>query len=318
MSTALVADVPSNVTRVLDQIDESSKTLEGELADNIAIGPFCVFKAGPETPESLFSPNITEVVQNPDASQLQVQYQEPMALDAVTSFHFSPDSIDFLHWSDLFTWDTNFLMDDPSLRPTEGVQTRMGMASESSWGIETASDIYSLPDTAYAPVLDVGVDDVLWPPIDLMVDAPLLLGHFNDHVINQMGSLPIHEKSPWKTLNLSSATITLSQLTLLATERTKLKHANLSNFYALIALSALHLSLNPVVFEGTERSPGHWKTVQTQTYNAAKQHLKLSLEVENQEPRKAKYKQQLMAIQAVLSTSVSPSQEGYVIYKTSD
>ena len=305
MSMALLADVPSTITSALDQIDENSKVLESNSTTSVAVGPFCVFNANAESSADPTNPGKVDFVQSQNAKEAQLQYEEPMALDAVTSFHFSPESIDFLHWSDLFTWDTYFLMDNASLTSTEPTQTQFGMVPESTWGLDTMSDTYSPNEAPFVPLLDPSLDVALCPPIDLMIDAPLLLGHFNDHVIDQMGSLPIHEKSPWRTLSLPSATITLSQLTLLATERTKVKHANLSNFYAIIAVSAPQLSLQPMVFEVTSRSPGHWKAASTQAYKAAKQHLKLSLETEHQGPIKAKYKQQLMAIHAILATCVS-------------
>jgi arginine metabolism regulation protein II len=93
---------------------------------------------------------------------------------------------------------------------------------------------------------------------------------------------------------------------MLEINKDQIKRANLATFYALIAVSAFHLSLNPITFPNFTRPGDHWKSVSSRTYEAAKQHLKLSLEKESQPgPHKAKYKEQLMGISAVLATAVS-------------
>lgn len=306
MSNALLTDVPSTVTAALNQIDEESKALD--IKDNAPIicevGPFQVFKF--ESSRSTTTPISDHVSFNDmdldTLSEVQTQdLSEPIDNNVPQSIipnDYSSTSLDFLHWGDLFTWDVSVLDNPPQLSYDNFDTLPVNM----NWPSESNMSFSDSLDTIFEPARD----DVAWPQLDLMTDAPLLLKHFNDDVISQMGSLPINEKSAWRTLHYPSAIMTLSELTMLEINKDQIKRANLATFYALIAVSAFHLSLNPITFPTFTRPGDHWKSVSSRTYEAAKQHLKLSLEKESQPgPHKAKYKEQLMGISALLATAVS-------------
>lgn len=337
MSVALRADIPSTVTAALNKIEEGSKDLS-EKTQRFAIGPFSVFNgaSSPEfqgTPQSItatispventFSPGLESVfpvstatvIPNPpfyesgigarDNGQDYVSHEQSGLLEF--GFNKSENlsdllssSIDFLQWGDLFTWDTDAF----------GHLAGFSTASSQLEGCHFSTAEGLRPDTAEVSTVlqnrqaDVVGEDIAWPQIDLVGDAPMLLRHFNDEVINQMGSLPINEKSAWRILNFPSTIITLSQLTSLDM-RDEIRHANLANFYAVVAVSALHLSFNSANFPSLSRPVGHWSALAKRTYKAAKHHLKISLDVESRQPHKAKYKEQLMAIGAILASAVS-------------
>lgn len=309
MSNALVTNVPSTVTAALNQIDEGSKGLDvnDDAASIYEVGPFQVFKfESCQSATTAISDHVSfNDMEHDTLSEPQTQgFSEPLdnnpdqiVDETVVPNDFATTSLDFLHWGDLFTWDVSVL-DNPPQLPYENFET---LPMNLNWPNESFSE--SL-DTMmpFEPV----ADDVAWPQLDLMVDAPVLLKHFNDDVISQMGSLPINEKSAWRTLHYPSAIMTLSELTMLDVNKDQIKRANLATFYALIAVSSFHLSLNSITFPSLARPGEHWKALSNRTYEAAKQHLKVSLEKESQPgPHKAKYKEQLMGISAVLATAVS-------------
>jgi arginine metabolism regulation protein II len=213
--------------------------------------------------------------------------------------------VDFLQWADLFTWDED-ITGINTAQPSNFAPCSLDTVAAETWTwpigqeIDTGCDAINNPDSN----AQQGSQDPLWPEIDLVVDAPMLFRHFNDHVIDQMGSLPIHEKSAWRILNLSSALMTLNEMTILLTNRENIKHAPLANFYAVIAVSAFHLSLNFASFPDPPRTVAHWKRLTNQAYAAAKLHINLTLEKESLAPGKAKYKDQLMSINATLATAV--------------
>ncbi|EXL99541.1 fungal-specific transcription factor domain-containing protein [Fusarium oxysporum II5] len=307
MSNALVTNVPSTVTAALNQIDEESKGLDikDDAANTCEVGPFQVFKF--ETSQSVTTPSDHVSFNDMDLDTLsenQTQdFSETIENDQIASNDFSTTSLDFLHWGDLFTWDVSVL-DNPPQLPYDNFDTlpmNLNWPNETNMGFSESLDMMPF---------ETASDDVAWPQLDLMMDAPLLLKHFNDDVISQMGSLPINEKSAWKTLHYPSAIMTLSELTMLDVDKDQIKRANLATFYALIAVSSFHLSLNSITFPSLARPGDHWKSLSSRTYEAAKQHLKVSLEKESQPgPHKAKYKEQLMGISAVLATALLSGNE---------
>ncbi|KAF4990261.1 hypothetical protein FGRMN_8569 [Fusarium graminum] len=311
MSNALLTDVPSTVTAALNQIDEESKALDikNEAQIICEVGPFQVFKF--ESCQFTATPISDHISFNDmdldNLSEVQTQdLSERIENDADQSIFpnaYSSTSLDFLHWGDLFTWDVSVLDNPP--QPYNSFEA---LPMNLNWPHHLNMSFYDSLDTVVP--FEAVSDDVAWPQLDLMTDAPLLLKHFNDDVISQMGSLPINEKSAWKTLHYPSAIITLSELTMLDVSKSQIKRANLATFYALIAVSAFHLSLNSITFPKFVRPGDHWKSISSRTYEAAKQHFKLSLEKESQPgPHKAKYKEQLMAISAVLATALLSGNE---------
>ena len=315
-----MSDIPSTVTAVLDQLDEmgtSPHYLGQHSFHDCYIGPFGVF-------ESSLPPLHDDNASIVDAS-LQVSPSEiagsvhgsrpsvpttsspcPRSNDqsfgtsgGAFEFHESLDdfltsSLDTMQWGDLFQWDLDYSL----------IAEADASSMELNVGRITTLEV---TDSGTAIAIETNRDECSWPEIDLSSDAPLLLKHFNEAVITQMGSLPINEKSAWRTLNFPSAVFTLSQLTILGFERNTIKRANLANFFALIAVSALHLSLVSSVRTDPDANDNsyHWKALSERTYEAAKNFLKSSLSTECTLQSKAKYKDQLMAVGAILATAVS-------------
>lgn len=276
MSKALTSCFPSTIPDALDDIDKHLFSHPG-VRSTYSAGPFTVFET------------VDRVNHIDDVSHAEVPSCSSEGHNAVDDFLGS--SLDFMHWDDIFQWDVDVF----------------GVNSEQVSPSYPDMEIYEQSNNGASQVahVDSDVSDPSWPALDLVTEAPLLLRHFNDQVITQMGSLPINEKSAWRILNFSSAVFTLSQLTTLAVGKGSVGHANLANFFAIIAVSALHLSVSPINIPVSAGHEQDWFSLSSRTYSAAKHHLNLSLEHECTPPRKAKYKDQLMAVGAVLATAVS-------------
>lgn len=319
MSIQLSKNDPSTVTAALDAFESSLPRLRSDLSVTHRVGPFGVFRLQSAPIESIAAKRAVLELHTPainldiaTSTNREAERSAPPSsadpvgsplgfVGAVPEWHgdvdaFLTSSLESMQWDDLFQWDLGpFSAGD--MHPASPQQIAMDCAKVDS-GEKTSGPTKGDNDANHNS----------WPELDLMNEAPLLLKHFNDKVIGQMGSLPINEKSAWRILNYPSAILTLSQLTMLAVDRGAIKHANLANFFALIAVSALHLSLsdcNGCDNAGIRSMARDWELLRSQTYELAKHHMRLSFEDECTLPGKAKYKDQLMAISAILATAVS-------------
>ncbi|KAL4883523.1 fungal-specific transcription factor domain-containing protein [Aspergillus karnatakaensis] len=313
MSRSLTEGVCS-VTKALDDLDERSKCLH-QGNPEMAFGPFSVFTlaSSNNTEVGIGSQEIVDNIAFPQQrcttaycgsesiatarSTSPSQRHPPSLTDGLTDHHRSFNEHHFLEDLlaspiDLLQWGDLFAQPDSSFPHTPDA----AVMGSSIWPEERCLQ----------PSLS---QDPYWPQLDLISEAPVLLRHFNDEVIDQMGSLPINEKSTWRTLSFPLALVTLSDLTVLHKSRSEIKHANIANFYALIAVSAFHLALNSVAFPALERGENYWSDLSSHTYAAAKRHLHESLQNECSLPRKAKYKEQLIAIGAILATAILSGNE---------
>lgn len=340
MSTSLVASLPSTVNEAILKIENEAKSVESREEVEIAIGPFNVFHGVYQVPdgesevglgaktstpvmeehaidkcdnlsssEGTVSPsNLGKSIRATDyatadgAGSCGLIVNDLTVSDALDELLSS--SLDVLQWGDLFTWNAE---ENHSPLPSYSINE----VPCSNQGPPAILDDWTIRETINQQMTEIRGSSSVRPSVfpelndDLIADAPLLLKHFYDEVINQMGSLPINEKSAWRILNFPSAIVTLSQLTILELPSHDIRHANLSNLYALIAVSAFHLSLNSENFPEMKKPERYWKSLSERTYECAKFHLKLSLEEESAAPKKAKYKEQLMAAAAILATAVS-------------
>ncbi|KAK1702629.1 fungal-specific transcription factor domain-containing protein [Colletotrichum acutatum] len=311
MSTSLFTSLPSTVNEALFKIDNQAKSVESREEMEITIGPFNVFHGcdnlsfseGTTSPSNLgYSLRDIDYATADVAGSCGPNVNDLTVSDALDELLSS--SLDVLQWGDLFTWGA-----EGNHLPHLGYSIDEIPCSNQE--PHTTLDDWTIRETINHQTTDARGSGSVRPGVisepneDLVADAPLLLKHFYDEVINQMGSLPINEKSAWRILNFPSAIVTLSQLTMLELPIYDTRHANLSNLYAIIAVSAFHLSLNSESFPELTKPERYWKSLSERTYDCAKFHLKLTLEEESAGPKKAKYKEQLMAAAAILATAAS-------------
>lgn len=164
---------------------------------------------------------------------------------------------------------------------------------------QTPSGTDMLFDTQPPPYVPTELDEA-----QVLQDSQYLLRHFRDDVVPQFGPVPMNCKSPWETLNWSSAIQTHAELTWL--QRTNVKHANQANFFALLGCSA-HMAAK-MSRSSSELDPMRGMQILEYASKRAKRHMQESLRLETSGQGKAKYKDQLMAIFSLIALAVSGSE----------
>ena len=138
---------------------------------------------------------------------------------------------------------------------------------------------------------------------EVLEDAKLLLKYYRDVVIPQFAPLPMNSRSPWEILNWSAAVQTHAEMTFLEDPGTK--HANKANLFGILGCSAYAIIKNHS--HDTKISVERARCVLEYASNMAKGYMQESLKVETSGPRKAKYKEQLMAIFSLIALAVCQS-----------
>lgn len=323
MSVKLGTDLVSgSVDASLAEVDIRSRDPERSVESDIIIGPFAVldfsgpapFKrqpiASPEEGSQVQEPTLAvqsdpfiEKTQIPAAQSDDVPQQGDMSAEMPDP---SPASIidslsnmdDFLHWSDILSYSPD----------QTGFATHPTLSAPYDFSFDLSGEAMSLPAALNS------LDDplrMLTPqqtPMelrtsneDVLKDGQFLLKHFQDVVIPRIMAIPFGQKSPWKILNLPAAVVAFGDTTYLGTEG--VSHARLANLYGLFACAAMDLALQPST--ETIHSPEHWYQIANQTYQHAKDHIQISLQHETGGPKKAKYKDQLMAANILTQYAVS-------------
>lgn len=229
------------------------------------------------------------------------------------------DSSNGLIWNDLF--DTTFDMSMPLIQDqlyepshTDPLSLLAHVAQQpQSHG--TTSQSFDYPFTSSrsyekqnTSVVNVPFDAQPPPyaPTELdeaqvLQDAQYLLKYFRDLLIPQFGPLPMSCKSPWETLNWSNAVQTHAELTWL--QSSDVRHANKANLFALLGCSAHMVAKAPS--SSSQLDPVRGMQILEYASKRAKRHMQESLRLETSGDRKAKYKDQLMAIFSLVALAVS-------------
>jgi arginine metabolism regulation protein II len=197
---------------------------------------------------------------------------------------------DLLQWSDLFGEDCYGMFSDPSYPGNH-------------FDFSQLDDTY--PETVL-PLEDTSLQSLPFPhtptPINILDHASFLLKNFQKNIVPQMTVVPL-AKSPWNILNVPAALVTLGELTIMESE--SVSHARQANLCSLLACSAIHLAMDSSTETIGSFPRNHWKEVSEQAYQDANTHLKISLSEETGGVRKAKLKDQLMAIYGLTEFAVS-------------
>jgi len=153
----------------------------------------------------------------------------------------------------------------------------------------------TMPDPESTSIVRKEIDEV-----EVLEHAKVLLKHFRDAVIPQFAPLPTSSRSPWEVLNWGTAVQTHADMTFL--QSSNVTHANKANLFAILGCSA-HTITRTQCHPGTLTLE---KGLQILDYasKAAKRHMQESLRAETSGSRKAKYKDQLMAIFSLVALAV--------------
>ncbi|PLB42154.1 Zn(II)2Cys6 transcription factor [Aspergillus candidus] len=324
MSNSLGADLVSgSIDASLAEIDLRSRDPTRSSESEIVVGPFSVLDF---TPSRLSGDRVSarpaaqEVNQESPVTPMPLAAPIPPGGTGVSDTSTSgpaPSMLesleymdDFLRWSDILGFSPDQL--GSSLQPPfdvglSGYGDSWDLTSETMFGSGLLVMSDHIQNSSQGPISSHNAVGVGSEQLDILADVPFLLKHFQDIVLPKMVAMPLGQKSPWKTLNIPGAMATFGDLTILETQDISL--ARLANLYAILACSATYLALNPS--SCLERSVDHWQSVAGQAFEEAKGHMKMSLKNETEEPKKAKYKDQLMALCALIEYAVISGQQNY-------
>ena len=304
MSSALVKDLASSsIDQSLADIDAKSRSLDDRREGGITVGPFGVlnFMSEPAPP----SPVETQASWCENASTIGLPEDRTAPCTTNFSLFDMPTAADDLGVDDSLRWEDIFNLDPPPVgsmllpgtpRLPEGHCTYNALSA----AIADGNGYDQQLDKLQTPNLKLGLQD-------LLSEAPLLLNHFREHLVVRLIWLPMTQKSPWTIMNIPCAMITLGHLTYM--KQKTIKHANLANLYAILACASYDLALNPSFSQ--EKSNGDWKQLSAIAYDLAKENIHQTFELELQGPNKAKYKEQLMAIESITTFAVRTSPVGF-------
>lgn len=302
MSAALAADLTSgSVDASLAEIETKAKDAEWSSTGDIVVGPFGVLNSNTTISVEIAQPTPPDEMRAP-AEPIMPRLPDSLSWPLVDSL-LNPG--EHLHWADIFnlesgSWGALDYHDFTSGAPISETGIHDMSQGHDQGGAATHGCIEGQHDMELMITPQQTSADSVSPSVDILPDAPFLLKHFQDHVVAQMMSLPIGQKSPWSIINIPAAALTLSDLTYLGNQN--VNGARLANFYSILALSAYHLARNPS--NESIHSSEHWKRMVNQAYTLAKDRMQQSLRTEVHGVGKAKYKDQLMAISGMTAFSV--------------
>ncbi|KAJ5112352.1 transcriptional regulator family: Fungal Specific TF [Penicillium argentinense] len=310
MSTALSSNLISgSIDASLAEVDVRSRDPDRSLENDIVIGPFAVLDfSGPsaeaEPPVAPTQRNESTLVDPAPTGDPADPVIPPEIIDAspVSIIESLSQMDDFLHWSDLlsFSPDQAGFSTLPTLTMPSDLSFDINNETALLQGLTNGPEEPARMLTPQQTPMELGPTTT-----DVLKDAQYLLKHFQDVVIPQIMAIPFGQKSPWKILNLPAAVVAFGDTTFLGTEG--ISHARLANLYGLLACSAIDLALKPPA--NPTQSTEHWLQVANRTYQQAKDHIQVSLQHETQGPKKAKYKDQLMAANILTQYAILSGQQ---------
>lgn len=281
--------VPGSVDNSLQEIDGRSKEppFPGQ---GTFVGPFGFINLQPE--RELDRPEYQRISEPVVSLDELIPSENPTdsAIPGLDDLSLNLDTVeDCLNWPDLFNledmWpdlNQNAIQNKPFDNTTRYLGT---IGTDMTLGIPQQDDSQNL---------DFSLGSIQ------VEDAELLLKRYQDTVISHSFSFPLIEKSPWEIVNVNAAVMTLSRINYLGTER--VTHASMANLLTLIATSAAHKAASAK--NSGDYNAVHWENIRAAGYSKAKSHLQESLKNETGHIKKAKYKDQFMAVSAMLSFAV--------------
>ncbi|KAJ5087204.1 hypothetical protein N7456_010820 [Penicillium angulare] len=324
MGTALNKGLVSgSVDASLDEIEAKSATSLLPRGD-ITIGPFSVLNFSQSSSSGL---GVAPIDDSTDRATDQIQ--EGIFSDSIHSYHtpLPPGELpafedDLLQWTDIFGLNDNLF----------GITSNVSAASRNFHDQAPHSQWLTSENEIYSTSLPMGLDlfqnmsgahsesaeqatSVLHPQttmaspattldtLDILNHASFLLKTFQKDVVAQLTVVPLGIKTPWHIMNIPCAILTLADLTVM--ESQDVTHARQANLFSLLSCSATYLSVKQSSGYGEEISRTHWQQIASRSYQEAKTHMGISLSEEIDGRNKAKYKDQLMAVCAVIESAVN-------------
>lgn len=311
MSTTLRKGLVSDsVDASLEEIDSTSLLSDGD----VRVGPFAVLK--PTSASEVHHGQTCDETERPTESTSDVPTisvpapAPPLAVENLPAF---PD--DLLQWPDLFGLDDDLYGLTSNL--PFSLQQDTNLTLHSPFENDTSNEFWSasleaVPEiTEYNGILNTGRAEGVQAdpsaprresPENVIAEASFLLNIFQNHIVPRLTVVPLGQKTPWSMLSVPAAVVTLGDLTILNSPG--INHARQANLYSLLACAAFFVATTPSQQLATSSSAEYWAQIAARSYHEAKGHLRVSLSQETGGPRKAKYKEQLMAVFGMMECAV--------------
>lgn len=308
MTSALVNDIAAfSVDDSLADLDSQTGGLDDQPEGNLSIGPFGVFnslvtscpeittKSPQEVPSNdvLMSPlgKVPDITSDPD---------QPLTCSANAEDLLG--SLDpYLQWDDIFNLDTSPTTWNTTPPASDAVKQTLQAWTSPPRGL-LSGPMNSSPRHDRHTIQSPSTKE------EILSEAPMMLRHFQENILPHIIWAPMTRKSPWSVLSIPAAMIALDRLTYM--KQNVVNHANIANLYAILACSAYHLSLNPDFAPSTPSQ--FWDHVAATAHEESKAQIHTSLDAELSGPRKAKYKEQLMALLSLTTYCVSLRQTSHL------
>lgn len=254
---------------------------------NLTVGPFGVLALS-----GAVSGDQTDTAVNHDTYGFSISFHKNQYHSMSSS---SPSTLSRLDWPDLFDLDFGIW---PELQHDQYDLVLPNSDFNVGFPVSNVAVLQSGTDPM-SDLLPESIDDT-----DLQNETSHLLHHFAKNVIAASAALPYVTKSPFEILNLPAAVQTLADVTYL---KRSAKYANFANLYSILAFSSYHLGVK--AFKNGSEDEIYWTSIANNARVKAKAYLHSSLESEMQGSKKAKYKDQLMALMSMLAFCASAGQQ---------
>lgn len=287
----------------LHEIDDGSGEASLFPGQSNFIGPFGILSLqkadAPSTPndqdqnkdQDQGEPDVSPIVDSASAIEL-----DPLPTDLIDLPNLQNVG-EFLNWPDLLDIDlswSDLSFNDISTSPSPWqLPPAIDMEIPTEQNIDTARG--SNPKDGNTPS-DFSLGNVQIP------EAQMLLRRYKDIVVAHSFSFPLYGTSPWEALNIDAAVITMGRISFMGVDR--VSHAAMSNLLALIAVSSAHKAAQIRNQGISGASADHWERISMDSYARGKDHLQRSLKSETHVNPPPKYKEQMMAISAMLQFAV--------------
>ncbi|KAL9594809.1 MAG: hypothetical protein Q9219_006823 [cf. Caloplaca sp. 3 TL-2023] len=294
MSSALTQGLAlGSVNESLTEVDASLKDPDSLGNGAMHVGPFSVFSlSSASTQGQLQTP------MNPQESDSSLDFSSESISDLDSMLEMS----NLLGWNDLFDTGLDFL--SPAYNDSLFEDPLSSLANVTCQPIGVPRQDLFLANNptvldgarAQGQVFNFQGQSEL-TDADILEYGEVLLRNFKHAVIPTYSPLPMDSKSPWDIMNCSAAVQTLADLTYLGSPR--VTNASKANLFGTLACSALAIFKAPS--NSTEIPLAKCQKVIDDADRKARRYLQDSLRIESTEPQKAKYKDQLMAINTLVA-----------------
>lgn len=288
-----------SVEESLTELDACTKDSNKIRNGAVGVGPFNVFSLSDRP-----SPNQVE-------ANIFAQ-DEDLPVDFPTAPVSDPDSIldigNALGWNDLFGTGLDFASSGQNEQIYEDPLTLLDRVANQPAGFpQPFQQSDDFPSLGAGALMEPGTGNAhpmnaltVMTDTELLSYGGVLLKHFKDAVIPTYSPLPTNSRSPWEIMNCCAAVQTLADLTFL--QAPDVKHANKANLYGTLACSAYTIAKTQQDYINLSFT----KCEQIGDYagRRAKKNLQDSLRSETSGPQKAKYKDQLMAVNTLIALAV--------------